>query len=100
MGAFNVAVADPATGTPDQTMAIMAEGLQGRFWILADGGLTHPAASPPSRQAHILTGSGVCALETRILTLDDPLADHLPMVAHLSSASADHGQRPRRLLEQ
>jgi endonuclease/exonuclease/phosphatase family metal-dependent hydrolase len=83
MGAFNVAVADPATDAPDQTMAIMTEGLQGRFRMVADHALTSPAASPPSRQAQVLTGSGVRALETRILTLDDPVPDHLPMVTHL-----------------
>ena len=83
MGAFNVAVADPATDAPDQTMAIITEGLQGRFRLVADGDVTDPAASPQSRQAHVLTGSGVRALETRVLSLDASVSDHLPLVAHL-----------------
>jgi endonuclease/exonuclease/phosphatase family metal-dependent hydrolase len=89
MGAFNAVVlraseadTNPA-GTPDRTMESISDRLQGRFRVAVDEALTYAASISRSHPHHVLIGSGLRALKTRSIDLDEPVSNHLPLVVHL-----------------
>jgi len=89
IGTFNAALPE-TTGTStdanparDKTMDIIITGLRSRLRVATDNGLTSPAAAPRTRLEHVLVGSGLRALETRVIALDESISNHVPVVVHL-----------------
>jgi endonuclease/exonuclease/phosphatase family metal-dependent hydrolase len=89
MGALN-SVASEATARngdpaskPDQTMDIIMTGLRDRLRLVADTSPTYPAAAPRDRRDHALVGPGLQTVETQVVRLDEPVADHLPLLVRL-----------------
>jgi endonuclease/exonuclease/phosphatase family metal-dependent hydrolase len=89
MGAFKAVILHASeAGTapacaPDRAMERLSGGLQGRFQVATDEVLTSSAGLPHSRPHDVLIGSGLHTLERRIIALDEPVSNHLPLVVHL-----------------
>jgi endonuclease/exonuclease/phosphatase family metal-dependent hydrolase len=62
--------------SPDQAIGIILDALHGHFRALPD-------VSPPAPLPHLLVGSGVRAVETRILPLQESISAHCPLVVQL-----------------
>lgn len=76
MGAFNAAKSEPA-------MAAITEGLRGHFRVVDDEEITAPAAVSRQRLDHLLIGSSMRVLEMRVMPVEAPVSDRLPVVARL-----------------
>jgi endonuclease/exonuclease/phosphatase family metal-dependent hydrolase len=76
MGAFNTTLSDPA-------MAIITEGLRGQFRAVDPEGGTAPALDLGARLDQLLIGSSMRALDTRLMAVDEPVSDRLPVVTRL-----------------
>jgi endonuclease/exonuclease/phosphatase family metal-dependent hydrolase len=89
MGAFNAALPGTAQGGSgtqqplEQTMDIIVDELQGGFRTVVDDTLLPQMTAAPAPLPQVLIGSGVRAVETRVLPLYTPVSAHLPLVVHL-----------------
>jgi endonuclease/exonuclease/phosphatase family metal-dependent hydrolase len=107
MGALHTALPDTAgeskalSPSSDQTMRLIVDELQGRFRAIADDELYAQATASHASVPHILVGSGVRAVETRLMPLHEPISAHLPLVVHfrwalplvVSNGSSHHERR-------
>jgi endonuclease/exonuclease/phosphatase family metal-dependent hydrolase len=62
--------------SPDQAVGIILDALHGHFRALPDDG-------SPTPLPHLLVGSGVRAVETRIMPLQESISAHCPLVVQL-----------------
>ncbi len=89
MGAFQSVVEDVSATqgapdvTPDHTMEMITTGLRDRLRIVADTTPTYPAGAPRDRRDHALVGPGLQTVDTHVVTLDEPVSDHLPLLVRL-----------------
>jgi endonuclease/exonuclease/phosphatase family metal-dependent hydrolase len=67
----------------DQTMRLIVDELQGRFRAVVADELSAQSTASQASLPCILIGSGVRAVEARIIPLDKPISAHLPLVVHL-----------------
>jgi endonuclease/exonuclease/phosphatase family metal-dependent hydrolase len=107
MGTFNAALPGTAgessvmSPASEQTLRLIVDELQGRFRAVTDDELSAQATAARASVPPILVGSGVRAVETRIMPLHAPLSAHLPLVVHLrwalplviSNGSSHHERR-------
>jgi len=64
-------------------MHIITEGVRGRFRLVTEADSTAPASGPRPCLGHVFVGSGLRALEHNVITLDEPVSAHLPVVLHV-----------------
>jgi endonuclease/exonuclease/phosphatase family metal-dependent hydrolase len=89
LGAFNAVLpgtAEGGSGTApslDQTMDIVVKELQGSFRAVVDDTLLPQGTAASAPLPQVLIGSGVRAVETRVLPLHTPVSAHRPLVVHL-----------------
>jgi endonuclease/exonuclease/phosphatase family metal-dependent hydrolase len=69
--------------SPDQAVGIILDALQERFRAVPDDGLPAPALAAPAPVPYLLVGSGVRAVETRVMPPQESISAYSPLLVQL-----------------